>query len=92
MKVIYISSYIGTEFDAQISSITDFGIYAELDNTIEGMIRLSSINNDYYKYDEERNILIGKRKGRVFAIGDKIRIKVASANKELLQIDFVLVE
>lgn len=92
MKVIYISSYIGTEFDAQISSITDFGIYAELDNTIEGMIRLSSINNDYYKYDEERNILIGKRKRRVFAIGDKIRIKVASANKELLQIDFVLVE
>ncbi len=92
MKIIYISNYIGKEFTAQITSLTEYGIYAELDNTIEGMIKLSSIDGDYYCYDSDRNITKGKRKGRVFKLGDKIKIKVASVNKELLQIDFELAD
>lgn len=92
MKILYISNHIGKEFEAQITSLTEFGIYAELENTIEGMIKLSIIDGDYYYYDKDKNITKGKRKGRVFSLGDKIKIKVASVNKELLQINFELAD
>ena len=64
----------------------------ELPNTVEGLIRFEFMGNDYYIYDEKRKELIGDRNKRVYKIGDLVRIKVISANKQLRRIDFELVE
>lgn len=90
LKVWYIADYVGAEFEATISSLTEYGIYAELNNTIEGMIRLESIGGDYYIYDEKRNVTKGRRSGRTFKIGERIDIVVAGADANLLRVDFVL--
>ncbi len=90
LKVIYMKEHIGEEFTAVITSLTDFGIYAELDNTIEGMIRLESIGGDYYVYDEKASATIGRRTGKSFKIGDSVEVVVTDANPELLRIDFML--
>ncbi|MBQ7793137.1 MAG: ribonuclease R [Clostridia bacterium] len=90
LKVLYIKEHIGEEFGAVITSLTDYGIYAELDNTIEGMIRLESIGGDYYVYNEKRAVTVGKRTGKAFKIGDRLEVVVTGANSELLRVDFML--
>lgn len=90
LKVVYISSHIGEEFSAVITGLTEYGIYAELENTIEGMIRLESIGGDYYLYHEKTAETVGKRTGRSFHIGDRLDIVVTGADTELLRIDFML--
>ena len=88
----YMESKIGEEYDAIISSITSFGIFAELENTIEGLIRFEDLGDEYFIYNEERKILIGELTKKTYKIGDKIRIRVARASKELREIDFELVK
>ncbi len=90
LKVIYMKERIGEEFPAVITSLTEYGIYAELENTIEGMIRLESIDGDYYYYDEKYASIFGKRTKKAFKIGDSIDIVVTGADPELLRIDFEL--
>lgn len=90
LKVMYISTHIGEEFQGVISSLSDYGIYVELENTIEGMIRLESIGGDYYLYDEKNCITKGKRTGKTFRIGDKVDIVVSAADTNLLRVDFML--
>lgn len=82
---------IGESYDGNISGITSFGIFVELSNTVEGLIRLENIKDDYYIYDEASMKLVGKRTNKVFKLGDKVKIKVISANKLLRRIDFELV-
>ncbi len=91
-KAEFMEDKIGEEFEAIISSITSFGMFAELENTVEGLIRFENMGNEYYIYDEDRKQLIGERTNRVFKIGDKIKIRVISASKMLRQIDFELME
>ena len=79
---------IGNEYDGIISSITNFGIFVELDNTIEGLIRYEKLGDEYFIYNEELRQAIGERSGKVYKIGDKIRIRVIEANKLLRRIDF----
>ena len=86
----FMESKVGEEYNAIISSITSFGIFAELDNTIEGLIRYDSLGDEYFIYDEERKILIGEITKKTYKIGDKIRIRVLRASKELREIDFEL--
>ncbi len=88
----YMESKIGEEYDAIISSITSFGVFAELENTIEGLIRFEDLGDEYFIYNEERKILIGELTKKTYKIGDKIRIRVARASKELREIDFELVK
>ena len=89
-KTAYIQDYVGCEFPAVISGVTNFGIFAELENTVEGMIRLETIDGDYYEYDEKSRCIVGKRHGKTFRIGDRIDIQVVRADLQTRQIDFVL--
>lgn len=90
-KAEYMENYIGEVFDGIVSSVTQFGIFVELDNTVEGLIRFENLGNEYFIYDEERKRLIGERSNRVYKIGDKVKIEVISANKMLRQIDFKII-
>ena len=89
-KTAYIADFVGAEFPAQISGITSFGIFAELENTVEGLIRLETIEGDYYEFDEEQRALIGRRHGKIYRIGDSIEIEVVGADLCSRRIDFIL--
>lgn len=84
----YMQEKIGEEYEGVISSITSFGVFVELENTVEGLIRFENLGEDYYIYDENRKTLLGERTKTIFKIGDKINIRVIHADKELRQIDF----
>lgn len=88
----YMEDRIGNEYEGIISNVTSFGIFVELENTVEGLIRFEHLGNEYYIYDDTHKILIGEVTNKVFKIGDKIKIKVIDANKQLRRIDFARVE
>jgi ribonuclease R len=91
--VEFMSDKIGEEFDAHISGITSYGIYAEIDeNHCEGMIPMHDLDDDYYEFDEKNYLLVGRRHHHKFQLGDPIRIKVANANIERRQLDFTLAD
>jgi ribonuclease R len=83
---------IGDEYEGIISSVTSFGIFVELPNTVEGLVHVSYLTDDYYHYDESSYSLIGERTGRIMRIGDKVRIKVSGVNIDERKIDFELLE
>ena len=89
-KVQFIASYIDQEFLGVISGITKWGIYVELPNTVEGMIPIVSLDDDYYDFDEEHYCLVGERTGRTFTLGEPIRIVVKKADFDTRTIDFDL--
>lgn len=91
-KAEFMQNKIGEEYDGIVSSVTQFGIFVELENTVEGLIRFENLGDEYFIYDEERKRLIGERSKKTYKIGDKVRIRVVSANKILRQIDFEIVE
>jgi ribonuclease R len=86
----YMMAHIGETFTGIISSVTSFGLFIELENTIEGLLRLDELDDDYYVYDEARLQLVGERKRKIYALGDQIEIVVAKADPALRQIDFEL--
>jgi ribonuclease R len=90
-KTEYMEDKIGEEFDGIISSVTNFGIFVELPNTIEGLVHVSYLTDDYYHYDERQYAMIGERTGNVFRIGDEITVRVISVDKEERSIDFEIV-
>lgn len=90
-KAQYMSKYIGSEFDGTISSVTNFGFYVELDNTIEGLVRIASVTDDYYEFDEERLCFTGNGTKRRFAIGDAVKIRVIASDITTSNIDFELI-
>lgn len=93
MQGEYISKHIGDEYDGIVSGIVQYGMFVEiLDILVEGMIRFKEIEDDYYEYDEKKHIARGRRNGRTFRAGQKVRIKVVRVNKENKKIDFVLVK
>lgn len=89
LKTAYISDYVGCEAKATVSGVTSFGIFAELENTVEGLIRLETIKGDFYEFDEENRRIVGRRHGRIYKIGDQIEIEVVRADLLTRQIDFV---
>lgn len=91
-KVEYMTKHIGEEFTGVISGITNYGMYVELPNTVEGMIRVTEIHDDYYYYDEEKYELVGETTKRVFKLGQEIKVVVLSTDKLLRQIDFSIAE
>ncbi len=80
----------GEIYDAIISGVTNFGFFAELDNTVEGLVHVSSLDDDYYQYDEESYSLIGQRTKRRFRLGDRVRVQVVNVDLEERRIDFEL--
>ena len=87
-KAEYMESKIGEEYEGIVSSITSFGMFVELENTVEGLIRFEKLGDEYFIYDEDRKRLIGERTNTTYKIGDKVNIRVVAANKLLRQIDF----
>jgi ribonuclease R len=90
-QVEFMADKIGKPFDGIISGVTEFGIYVELnDNHCEGMIPLRDLDDDFYEFDERNYQLWGKRHHRRFTLGDPIRVRVARANLDKKQLDFIL--
>ena len=89
-KAEFMQNFLGEVFDATISNVTSFGIFAALENTIEGLIRFADLTDDYYVYDEAHRQITGERTGKVFKPGDSIKIQVARADAMSGKIDFVL--
>ena len=87
-KAEYMESKVGEEYEGIVSSVTSFGIFVELENTVEGLIRFEDLGNEYFIYDEDRKRLIGERTNITYKIGDKLKIKVKGASKMLRQVDF----
>ncbi|MFX3622917.1 MAG: ribonuclease R [Ectobacillus sp.] len=90
-KAEFMLDKIGEEYDGIISSVTNFGLFVELPNTIEGMVHVSYLTDDYYHYDERQYAMIGERTGNVFRIGDEITVRVINVNKDERSIDFEVV-
>lgn len=89
-KAEYMTNHIGETFNAVISSVTSFGFYAELENGIDGLVRMKDLTDDYYIFNESDLSLIGEHTKRTFKIGDKISVTVADSNPYTQQIDFYL--
>ena len=90
--VEFMQDKIGQFFDGHISGMSDWGMYVELDEThIEGMVSLREMEDDLYQFDENRYEVYGRRKGRIFTLGDAVRIRVKRADLQRRQLDFKLV-
>ncbi|MHA0856326.1 ribonuclease R [Paenibacillus sp. CMAA1364] len=91
-KAEYMLDKVGEEFDGMISSVTNFGMFIELENSVEGLIRLSALTDDYYHFNEQAMSLIGERSSKIFRIGDELKIRVARVNMDDHTIDFELMD
>ena len=92
-QVEFMSEHIGEEYDAVISGVTEWGMYAEInDNKCEGMIPMRTLQDDYYEFDDANYCIIGRRHRRKFTIGDPVRIRIVRANLDRKQLDFEMVE
>ena len=91
-KVQYMSKHIGERYEGVVSGITAYGMYVELPNTVEGMVHINSLKDDYYYYDEEKYELVGETTGRTYKLGESVTIEVLGTDKIKRVIDFELVE
>lgn len=91
-KAEYMESRIGETFEGIISSVTDWGFYVELPNTVEGLVHVNSLMDDYYIYDSIRHSLTGERKKKRFAVGQKVKVRVSEADAGERTVDFILAE
>ncbi|GAB0307847.1 ribonuclease R [Staphylococcus pseudintermedius] len=90
-KAEFMIQHIGDEFEGVISSVANFGMFVELPNTIEGMVNMQNMSDDYYRFDERQMALIGERKAKVYRIGDVVKVKVIHVDVDERQIDFQIV-
>ena len=90
-STIYMKQFIGEVFEATISSITSFGMFIRLENTVEGFVAFNDISDDYYMYDEAKRILIGKNTSKIYRIGDNIKVKLIKSDVLTKQIDFEVI-
>ena len=89
-KAEYISYHVGEIFDGVISGVTGFGIYVQLENTVEGLVRIDELRDDYYDYHKEKYALEGRRTGNVYRLGDEVRVIVDHVDLEKHEIDFLI--
>nr|WP_035177807.1 ribonuclease R [Alkalihalobacterium bogoriense] len=90
-KAQYMEDKIGETFTGMISGVTNFGLFVELENTIEGLVHVSYLTDDYYHYDEKQYAMIGERTGNVFRIGDGLEVRCVNVNVDEASIDFEIV-
>ena len=90
-KAQYMEQFIGDVFTARISSVLSFGFFVELDNTVEGLVHISSIYDDYYVFNERNYTLTGNHSGRKFSMGDEVQVQLVKVNVPDARIDFELV-
>lgn len=90
MKAAYMSRFVGETFEGIVANITGFGIFVELENTVEGLIRFENMTGDYYEFNENNGTVIGRHTGKTYSTGDKVSVVLAKADIMSRQIDFVL--
>jgi ribonuclease R len=90
-KAVYMLDKVGQEFTGKVSGVTSFGMFVELDNSVEGLVRLIDMGDDYYIFDEKLHRLIGERTHKTYGLGDMVEVKVESVNPDFREIDFSLV-
>lgn len=90
-KAEFMADKIGEEYEGIISSVTSFGLFVELDNTVEGLVHVSYMVDDYYHFSDRHHALIGEMTGKVYRIGEKVNVKVTNVNVEERVVDFVLI-
>ena len=90
--VEYMEERIGEIYSGLISGVTSWGIYVELGNTVEGMVPLSTLEDDFYEYQEEQLQVVGKHTGRTFRLGDEVWVQVVKADRDSRTIDFAFAE
>jgi ribonuclease R len=91
-KAEFMLEKIGMDFDGIISGVTNFGIYVALENTVEGLVRMTALDDDYYVYNEKHYCLMGMRTKKVYRLGDSVKVRVANVDMNSRNIDFVLAE
>ena len=91
-KAEYMLEHVGEEYDGVISGVTGWGFYVELPNTVEGLVHIMTLKDDYYNFDEENYRLVGERHGRVFRLGEPVRVRVRNAEPANRTIDFTYLE
>lgn len=91
-KAEYMADHVGEEFDAVVSSVTKFGMFIALPNTVEGLIHISELQGDFYVFLEKQLALVGRRTKRTFRIGQPVRVKLTNVNVEQKEIDFSLLD
>ena len=91
-KVQYMVPFVGQVFQGKVNSITSFGMFVELENGIDGLVHINMMNDDYYFYDEEHFLLVGRRTGQTYHLGQEVTVTLVKADMEKKQIDFVLGE
>lgn len=89
-KAQYMKQFVGEFFDAVVSSVTSFGLFVELENTVEGLVHVSSMADDYYEFDDRSFSLTGRHTGKRFRIGDRVRVQLVNVNIDEAKIDFEL--
>ena len=89
-KTEWMHGHLGETFGGVIDGVTGWGFYVQLPNTVEGMVPVASLTDDYYNYDEASNSLVGERTGRTFRLGQKVKVIAAAADVQARQIDFTL--
>lgn len=91
-KAEYMEQFIGESFEGMVSGVTSWGMYVELPNTVEGMVKVADIPGDYYYFDEEHYSMTGEHTGKTYKLGDKIKVTVAAVDRLVKTIDFVIAE
>ena len=87
-KAEYMQDKIGEKYEGIISGVTNFGVFVQLENTVEGLIRFENLGNEYFEYDDMHKILIGEQTKKVYKMGEKVKIQVIEANKTLRRVGF----
>ena len=90
-KAEYMSKRIGNEYEGMVSSLTHFGMFVQLDNTVEGLVHFSNMLDDYYKFDEEKYYIIGEHTKKIYRLGDIVKIRVVGADLVRRTVDFMLI-
>ncbi len=91
-KVEYMMDKVGEYYEGIISGVTSWGIFVELPNTVEGMVALAQMDDDYYEFDEKNMLVFGRKSGKTYRLGDTVEVMVAKVSKEMGTIDFVFAE
>lgn len=91
-KAEYMTGFIGEEFEGFVSGVTSFGLFVELENTVEGLIHITTLSDDYYVFDDKTMTLTGEHTGRIFRLGDRLSVICTDANPEMRRVDFELCE
>jgi ribonuclease R len=93
LKCVYLETRIGEEFEGLVSGVTSFGLFVELDyGRISGLVHVTGLPNDYYHFDPVAHRMKGERRGRVFQLADRVKVRVLAVNLDERKIDFELVD